>query len=152
MARYKTSVSTPLSAADAFAYMADIRHFVDWDPGITRVVPLNGTTPQLGASYELTVKPLGTTVMRYEITEFKAPNRLVLESRTFFLTSLDVISVEPSGSGSIVTYDAELTFRRPLQVFDPFLNFAFRFLGNRAAAGLKRVLSESSTRKTASTT
>jgi hypothetical protein len=33
MARYITSVATPLSAAEAFTYMADVTHFVEWDPG-----------------------------------------------------------------------------------------------------------------------
>ena len=32
MARYVTSVATPLSVAEAFAYMADVTHFVEWDP------------------------------------------------------------------------------------------------------------------------
>jgi hypothetical protein len=36
MARYVTSVATTLSAAEAFAYMADVTHFVEWDPGVKR--------------------------------------------------------------------------------------------------------------------
>lgn len=141
MARYVTSVSTHLSPADAFAYMADLTHFVEWDPGIVRVVPLRGATPGIGAAYDLTVKTLGTTVMRYEVKEFIAPRRVVLESRTAFLTSKDVISVEASGSGSVVTYDAELNLRGPLRGFDPLLGVGFRLIGHRAATGLKRVLS-----------
>ena len=37
MARYLTTVPTPLSAVDAFAWMADITHFAQWDPGVKRV-------------------------------------------------------------------------------------------------------------------
>lgn len=144
MARYVTSVSSPLSVDEAFAYMADITHFVEWDPGIVRAVAVRGNTPGVGAAYDLTVKTIGTTVMRYEMKEFIAPRRLVLESTTPFLKSLDVISVEPSGSGSIVTYDAELTLRGPLRVFDLLLGLSFRVIGDRAAAGLKRVLTRKS--------
>ena len=42
MARYVTSVATPLAAAEAFAYMADVTHFVEWDPGIKRVLHVAG--------------------------------------------------------------------------------------------------------------
>ena len=39
-----------------------------------------------------------------------------------------------------MTYDATLTLNRPLGLFDPLLRLAFRRIGDRAAAGLKRVL------------
>ena len=35
MARYVTKVRTPRSVEDAFAYMADLRNFAEWDPGVT---------------------------------------------------------------------------------------------------------------------
>jgi carbon monoxide dehydrogenase subunit G len=142
MAHYVTSVSTPLPVAEAFAYMADVTHFVEWDPGIVHVAQIQGSGPSVGSAYALTVKTLGTTVMRYDVTAFEAPFRMVLESRTPFLKSVDEIRVEPSGTGSRVTYDAQLTLRGPLRHLDPALRVAFRFIGDRAAAGLKRVLSK----------
>lgn len=141
MARYVTSVSTPLSAADAFAYMADVTHFAEWDPGVKRVVRVAGAGAGVGAAYDLTVQAGGTTVMRYEVTEYEPPRRILLVARTSFLTSVDEVRVEASGSGCIVTYDAKLTLNGPLCLFDPLLRLAFRSIGNRAAAGLKRVLS-----------
>ena len=65
MARYITSVATPMSAAEAFAYMADVTHFAEWDPGVKRVVRVAGGGPGVGATYDLTVQAGGTTVMRY---------------------------------------------------------------------------------------
>ena len=141
MARYVTSVATPLSSAEAFAYMADVSHFVEWDPGIKRVSRVAGDGPGVGAAYELTVEAGTTTVMRYEVTEYEAPRRLLLVARTPFLTSVDEIRVEPSGAGSIVTYDAKLTLNGLLGLFDPLLGLALRRIGHRAAAGLARVLS-----------
>jgi hypothetical protein len=141
MARYVTSVTTPLSSAEAFAYMADVTHFVDWDPGVKRVLRVAGHGAGVGAAYELTVKAGSTTVMRYEVKEYEPPRRILLVARTSFLTSVDEIRVEPAGSGCIVTYDAKLTLNGPLGLFDPLLRLAFRRIGDRAAAGLKRVLS-----------
>ena len=140
MARYVTSVETPLSPADAFAYMADVTHFVEWDPGVKRVRRVVGDGAGVGVAYELTVQAGRTTVMRYEVKEYEPPRRILLVARTSFLTSVDEIGVESSGSGCIVTYDAKLTLNGPLVLFDPLLRLAFRRIGDRAAAGLKRVL------------
>lgn len=142
MARYTTSVFTPLSPAEAFAYMADIRHFADWDPGVANAVQCSGQGPGPSAAYDLTLSTPGHTVMRYAVTSWQAPTALRLESRTFFLTSIDDIRVVAGadGAGSVVTYDAVLTLNGPLRMFDMGLAFAFRRIGDRAAAGLARAL------------
>ena len=140
MARYITSVPTPLSPAAAFAYMSDVTHFVDWDPGTKRAVRVAGDGPGVGAAYDLTVEAGTTTVMRYEVKAYEPPRRLLLLARTTFLSSEDEVRVEPSASGARVTYDARLTLNGPLGLFDPLLGLALRRIGDRAAAGLRRVL------------
>jgi Polyketide cyclase / dehydrase and lipid transport len=79
--------------------------------------------------------------MRYEVKEHDPRRRILLVARTSFLTSMDEVRVEASGSGCTFTYDAKLTLNGPLGLFDPLLRLAFRRIGDRAAAGLKRVLS-----------
>jgi hypothetical protein len=140
MAHYVTSATTALSPAEAFSYMADVTRFVEWDPGVARVRRVAGSGAGVGTAYDLTVQSVPPMVMRYEVTEHEPPRRIVLVARTVFLSSVDEIRVEPSGSGSIVTYDARLTLNGPLRGFDPLLRLAFRRIGDRAAAGLKRVL------------
>lgn len=140
MARYVTTVATPLTPEEAFAYMADVTHFAEWDPGVKRVVRVTGDGPGVGAAYDLTVTAGGTTVMRYEVKAYEPPRRLLLLARTTFLTSEDEVRVEPSASGARVTYDARLTLNGPLGLFDPLLGLALRRIGDRAAAGLRRVL------------
>jgi hypothetical protein len=34
MARFTTHIRSPLSADQAFAYMADLTNFAEWDPGV----------------------------------------------------------------------------------------------------------------------
>lgn len=142
MARYITSVPTPLSPAAAFAYMSDVTHFVEWDPGTKRAVRVAGDGPGVGAAYDLTVEAGTTTVMRYEVKEFEPPRRLLLVARTWLLTSTDEVRVEPDGSGAIVTYDARLELNGLLALFDPLLGLALRRIGDKAAAGLRRVLKD----------
>lgn len=141
MARYVTTVPTPLSPEQAFAFMADVRRFTEWDPGVVRAVQVTGDGPGPGAAYDLTVKAGGTATMRYEVTAFDAPRRFFIVGRTSRLLSEDEIRVEPAaGGGSLVTYDARLTFTSWLRVFDFALGWAFRRIGDRAAAGLRAAL------------
>jgi len=142
MAHYVTSIVSPLSPEEAFAFMADARRFTEWDPGVVRAVQVRGDGPGLGAAYDLTVKAGGTSVMRYEVTAYEAPRRVFLVSRTARLTSEDEIRVEPGpgGAGSVVTYDARLTLNGWRRVFDFALGIAFRRIGDRAAAGLRAAL------------
>ena len=142
MARYITSIATELSVDEAFSYMADVTRFVEWDPGVTRARRVAGNGVGVGTAYELTVKAGGTTVMRYEVTEYEPPRRILLVSHTTFLTSVDEVRVAPSGNGAVVTYDAKLTLKGPFGLFDPLLALAFGRIGDRAAVGLRRVLSK----------
>jgi carbon monoxide dehydrogenase subunit G len=140
MARYVTSIATTMSPAAAFAYMVDVKNFAEWDPSVKHVQRLTGDGQSVGSAYELTVVAGGTSVMRYDVTQYEAPRRVVLVSRTRFLTSIDEIRVKPSPAGCVVTYDAKLSLNGALKLFDPVLGLAFQRLGDRAAAGLRRVL------------
>jgi carbon monoxide dehydrogenase subunit G len=140
MAHYATTISTSLSPQEAFAFMADVRRFAEWDPGVSKAVRVAGDG-SVGSAYELTVSP-GGTVMRYEVTACEAPRLLRMVAKTRFLTSVDEVRVESLGAGAVVTYDAVLTLNGVLGVANGLLQLAFNRLGDRAAAGLRRALSK----------
>lgn len=142
MARYIVHVRSPKSPTEAFAYMADLSNFIEWDPGVTAVEQVTGEGAGPGAAFDVTVnavpKPL---TLRYHTIEYDEPNGIVAEARSSMLTSLDRITVEATDDGgSIVGYDAELTLNGPLGLIDPLLGLAFDRIGDKAAAGLIRVL------------
>jgi hypothetical protein len=43
MARYVTTVKTAKTPKQAFAYMADLRNFAEWDPGVKTVKQVEGS-------------------------------------------------------------------------------------------------------------
>jgi carbon monoxide dehydrogenase subunit G len=137
MARYVTSVRTPMSPSAAFDYMADLRHFAEWDPGVKRVVQVEGEGGGPNAEFDVTVS--GTT-LRYRTMAHHSPEELVVVARSSMLTSTDKVVVRPDGDGSLVTYDALLELNGPLRLFDPVLELAFGRIGDRAAAGLRTAL------------
>lgn len=133
MARYVTTIRSPWPAEEVFEYMADARNFADWDPGVTSSKLVAGDEPGIDAAYSVSVT--GTT-LRYVTKEYDAPWRAVLEARSFFLRSLDVIEVREVGEGCEVTYDAELELSGLLGLADPMLGLVFGRIGDRAAAGM----------------
>jgi len=119
--------------------MADLSNFAAWDPGVTHVEQYAGAGPGSDAVYDVTVKGLRAP-LRYHTTRFEPSTTIVVRAASRLLTSLDTITVEPDGTGSIVTYDAELTLNGPLGLGDPILGLGFRRVAARAAAGLVEAL------------
>jgi carbon monoxide dehydrogenase subunit G len=137
MARYVTKVRTTRSAADVFAFMADLRNLPEWDPGVRNAVMVEGEAGTATAVVDVAVS--GTT-LRYATTSFDPPTSLVVRAESGTLVSIDRIDVEDEGETRLVTYDAELQLKSVLKLADPLLGLAFRRIGDRAAAGLRRVL------------
>ncbi len=141
MARYLTTIDTRCSPQDVFAYMADVRHFAQWDPGVRRAALVIGERPGPGTAYDVEVHAgPGTMTLRYEVVEWDPPRRLVLRAETGTLRSIDEIRVDPSDIGATVTYDADLTLRGVARLANPLLALAFRRIGDRAARGLRNAL------------
>ena len=141
MAKYFTTIETPMSPADAFEYMTDLRNFAEWDEGVRAVDQVTGDGPGAGTAYdvELDNTPIPMT-LRYRTVIFDRPHEAVVRAANSWLTSVDTVTVEPSGEGAVVTYEADLTLNGPLGVFDRLLRPVFERIGDRATAGLVTAL------------
>ena len=137
VARYTTTIASPWPAEKAFAYMADLRNFQDWDPGVKKSVMTDGSEPSVGTEYQVTV---GFTDLTYVTKEYDHPNRTVAEAKSLLLTSYDVIEVTSTDGGCEVLYDATLTLNGPLGLADPLLKLGFNRIGDKAAAGMATAL------------
>ena len=141
MARYVTKVRTARPPAEVFAYMADLRNFAEWDPGVRRVVQVEGDGAGPGAAFDVTVS--GTT-LRYRTVEHRPPSDLLVVAESSMLVSTDRVTIGSiegdTTGGTLVTYDAELRLKGVAKVAGPLLALAFGRIGDRAAAGLRRVL------------
>lgn len=141
MARYVTRIESTLPQAEAFAYMADFANARVWDPSV-REARTVGTAPiGIGSAFELVARFGGRDVpLRYEIVEYDAPRRVVLEARRPGFVSRDTITVESAGNGSTVAYDATLVFAGIGRLFDPLMQRLFNRVGAHATLGLQTAL------------
>jgi len=138
MARYVTTVRTAKAPEDVFAYMADLENFAEWDPGVSSATQVAGDGPGLGAAYQ--VKASGAD-LRYETLQYDEPDRVVVEAKTTFFRSYDIIEIAANDDGGCdVTYDATLELNGLLSIADLGLRLFFDRIGDKAAAGLVKVL------------
>jgi carbon monoxide dehydrogenase subunit G len=141
MARYVVHVRSPKPPAESFAYMADLSNFAEWDPGVVKVEQAEGRGAGPDAVFDVAVKSLrGPLTLRYYTTVYDPPSSIVARAQSRLLTSLDTITVRADGTGSVVTYDADLKLNGLLGWADPLLSLSFNRIGDRAAAGLIRAL------------
>jgi len=140
VARYVTKVRTRRPPEEVFAYMADLRNFAKWDPGVSRVVQVEGHGGGLGAVFDVTVNTRNKQALRYRTAIFNPTHELLVVAKTRSLTSQDRITVDADRAGSIVTYDATLRLNGARRVGSPLLHFMFNRIGDRASAGLCRAL------------
>jgi hypothetical protein len=142
MARYVTTIPSSLTPQEAFAYMADLHNFADWDKGVIKVVQVEGSGGGLGTVFDVTVKGVGksTSTLRYTTTEYdKFSNILVRGVNTLF-TSVDRITVKETATGCDVIYDATLTANWIIAPMNIVLGRVFDKIGDTATRGLRTAL------------
>jgi Polyketide cyclase / dehydrase and lipid transport len=141
MARYATTIPSPLAPAEAFAYMADFSHARDWDPSVSSAARAGDGPIGLGSRFALVARFAGRNVpLTYEIVGYEPPVRVVLEARRGFV-SRDTITVgEAAGGGSLVHYEAVLAFAGIGRLLDPLMQVVFNRVGAKAREGLVRAL------------
>lgn len=137
MAHYVTKVHTSRSAQEAFEFIGDFRNLVEWDPGVRSSTQTTGDGVELGSTYDVEVAVgRGTSVLTYEVTHVTPGRLLRVVGEDDRFRSVDVIEVEPTADGSIITYDATLTLKGFLSFANRFLDRPFRRIGDAAADGL----------------
>lgn len=137
MARYRTRIQTSMSHDEAFDFMADLRNFENWDPGVSSSEQVKGDGPGPEAAYEVVANGITLT---YVTGEYDRPRRVVAEANTDRLRSYDVITIEATSGGCVVTYDALLELKGFYQMFGPLMSLMFRRIGSRADEGLQKAL------------
>lgn len=79
MARYVTTVRTARTPQEVFAYLADLRNFAEWDPGVKAVSQVQGSGGGPDLVFDVTVAGLvGDLTLRYVTEDYNAPRNLLV--------------------------------------------------------------------------
>lgn len=146
MPTVEESVTTPLTPAEVFDYIANFENIVEWDPGVTAAKKVDDEAAGPGSAYDLDLNYGGSDfTMRYTITEFERPTLVTLVGEGSRSTAVDRISFVPVENGTRVHYEADIRLRGLYRMAEPFLGKLFAKVGAGARDGLDRRLRELST-------
>ncbi|MEO3935391.1 SRPBCC family protein [Dermatophilaceae bacterium Soc4.6] len=121
-------------------YLADFGNAPQWDPG-TETCRQNGAGPvEVGTSWHNVSTVVGvTTELTYTLRE-KAPDHIVLVGENDSSTSTDTITVVPVGTGSEITYTAELEMHGAAKLATPVMKLVFEKLASDTEEQMTTVL------------
>lgn len=142
MAIYSTTIPSTFAPEDAFDLLARFSSTADWDPGVVDASQLTADPLGVGSRFRVNVSAgPGHIPLVYRIEEYERPRRVVLHADHRAFASHDTITVKATPGGSEVTYLAELRLASILRPIDSIAQRLFRVVGDRAAEGLRGVLS-----------
>lgn len=150
MTRLQEQIETVLPLEPTFDFVADFANAERWDPGVFRSTRLDDGPLRQGSRFALDVR-LGQRIapMTYEVSALERPHRVVLVGTGSGVDAVDEIVFEPSGSGTRISYTADIRLRGLLRVAQPFLASAFAKIGEDAATGMHRTLADLAASRTA---
>jgi hypothetical protein len=142
MAHYVARIPVSVTRSAAFAYLSRFDRAAEWDPGIEGGEMLTAEPVGAGSRFRLVARFLGRRIrLDYEIVEYVRDELIVLRAENRSVRSVDTITFQEDGRGSVVVYDAHLDAKCIGRAADPLLAIVFHRIGDRAAEGLRRHLS-----------
>lgn len=125
------------SLQDAFDYTADFTNIENWDPGVASSIRTDAGDLGVGSSFDLMVK-FGSrqSPMKYTISHFDPPHRVVLEGEGATLTAIDDIRFTRVEGGTQISYTADLHFQGFMRLVAPFIGKTLDKVGRKALDGL----------------
>ena len=142
MAHYNASVDTSRPPDEMFAYLSD---FSTHRRSGTRASSKLSASATHQSTRELSSGSWPSFLDRkipltYRIVEYDPPSAVTFRGESSTVVSLDRITFEPSERGTRITYDADLALKGPFKLADPLLGVAFKRVGARALAGLRKTV------------
>ena len=126
--------------ATVLDYLKDFSRAQEWDPGTEQCTQTSPGPVVVGTRWHNVSKIMGvTTELDYELTEL-SEGGLTFVGRNDSATSTDSISVTPDGSGSQITYTADLDMHGAATLAAPAMKLVFEKLANDTEEQMTAVL------------
>ena len=123
-----------------YAFLADFAHAEEWDPGTVECVRIDGDGG-VGTRYRNVSSFLGRkTTLEYVARELNPPTLVHFEGHNEQFDGHDRLSLEASGSGTQVTYDAQFAFRGASRIAAPLVAAYLPILANKTVKQLRERL------------
>lgn len=122
------------------AYLADFRNAEAWDPG-TKSCERTGGDGGVGTTYRNVSSFLGReVVVTYTTAELAPPTRVHLRGTNDQFEGHDIFGIRASGTGSEVTYTAQMTFSGLSRLASPLVQAYLPILARKTVDQLRDCL------------
>ncbi|GJM39328.1 MAG: hypothetical protein DHS20C19_26950 [Acidimicrobiales bacterium] len=134
MASYAATINVDASPEEAFAYLREPEHRLEWDPSVRSV------SDRGDGSYAVTVGFYGKAIDAVQTVESeREPDEIVLTT-TGKVKGRDVITIAPRDGGSSVTIELDVQLKGMARLLDRGLQVAFAGIGDNIATEMTKQL------------
>lgn len=135
-----TVVDTPPSAV--YAYLADFTSSEQWDPGTVETTLVEGDGGVGSRYHNRSVFRGKETELTYVTVDLLQDRLVVMRGENATVIAQDTMSISPGtdGTGSVLVYEADFTFKGLARLATPFLRGPLKKLGDEAEEALNREL------------
>lgn len=123
-------------------YLKDFAHAEQWDPGTQRCERVDSGPVTEGAYWHNVSKILGRTAEQTYTLDELTERRVVFVGESSSATSVDTITIEPDGAGSVITFEAERQMHGTARLLAPMMKRAFERLAGDTERQLTAVLND----------
>jgi carbon monoxide dehydrogenase subunit G len=114
-------------------YLKDFSHAEQWDPGTKSCVQESAGPVEVGTTWHnVSVVKGKETELSYRLAELR-PGFIKFVGENKTATSTDNMTITANGSGSSITYQAQIEFHGLAKLATPFLQSEFEGLGDETA-------------------
>lgn len=127
-------------------YLKDFGNAEQWDPGTQSCERVDSGPVSEGAYWHNVSKIFGVTAkLTYKLAEL-TDRKLVFVGENKSSTSIDTITVDASGAGSVITYEAQLEMHGAAKLLNPLMKLAFEKLAGETEKQMTTVLNQLATK------
>jgi carbon monoxide dehydrogenase subunit G len=132
------AVQTP--PARVIDYLKDFGNAETWDPGTQSCTRSDAGPIREGSTWRNVSKIVGLTAeLTYTLSTLSS-RTLVFVGKNDSSTSIDTITVDASGAGSVITYQADLEMKGAAKLLNPAMKLIFEKVANDTEKQMASVL------------
>ncbi len=137
----KIDVQRPVH--EAFAYISDFRTAQEWDATAFAASKLTPGKVDVGTEFDVACElPVGSVTLRYTVVAIDPDRRIELHGSCGLFDVDDIITFEPTSSGTHIDYRASFTFKGVLTAAEKVMQAGMKKMGKESLQGMKDALED----------
>jgi carbon monoxide dehydrogenase subunit G len=126
--------------ATVLDYLEDFAHAEEWDPGTESCTRIDDGPVAVGSRWHNVSKIMGvSTELEYELIE-RSDHHVQFRGTNETAETTDTITVQAHGSGSEITYVADIQMKGAAKLATPFVKLVFEKIGSDTEDDMVQVL------------